>query len=151
LADDAGVALRPHVKGHKSAWIGARQLAAGATGLAAATLAEAAGLLRAGVGRDVLLTSDAPPRATEEIVALQRLGDPAVVARDPGCVAALDDAVRRDIGAAERPVRVFVDLDIGQHRAGAATPENAVAVAAAVAAAPDTLVLAGVQAYEGHL
>src|SRR3954454_5491186 len=83
LADKAGVALRPHVKGHKSPWIAARQVRAGATRLAAATLEEAAGLLRAGLTADVLLTSDAPARAIEEIVALNRLGDLAVVADHP--------------------------------------------------------------------
>ncbi|HWT93262.1 MAG TPA: alanine racemase, partial [Solirubrobacteraceae bacterium] len=53
-ADAAGLRLRPHVKGHKSAWIAGRQLAAGAAGLAAATAEEAFGLVHAGLGGDVL-------------------------------------------------------------------------------------------------
>jgi D-serine deaminase-like pyridoxal phosphate-dependent protein len=134
-ADAAGIALRPHVKGHKSPWIAARQLRAGAVGLAAATLEEAAGMLRAGAATDVLLTSDAPPRAIEDIVELGRLGDLAVVADDPAFAAAL----------AGSPVRVLVDLDIGQHRGGARTAAEAVAVAASAGAS-----FAGVQAYEGH-
>ena len=144
-AGAAGVALRPHVKGHKSPWIAARQVRAGATGLAAATLEEAAGLLRAGVGAGVLLTSDAPAHAIDEIVALNRLGDLAVVGDHPAFVEALATA-----STLSRPVRVFADLDVGQHRGGARTPEDAVAVAAAVAAAPRALSFAGVQAYEGH-
>jgi D-serine deaminase-like pyridoxal phosphate-dependent protein len=138
------VALRPHVKGHKSAWIAARQVRAGAVGLAAATLEEAAGLLRAGA-TDVLFTSDAPARAIEDVVALQRLGDLAVVADHPAFVAALAAA-----HGGGRPVRVLADLDVGQHRGGARTAEAAVAVAEAVAGEPDALVFAGVQAYEGH-
>src|SRR5690349_4032359 len=70
----ASVALRPHVKGHKCAWIAARQLRAGAAGLAAATIDEAAGLLCAGLGDDVLLTSVAPPHAADDVAALRRLG-----------------------------------------------------------------------------
>jgi D-serine deaminase-like pyridoxal phosphate-dependent protein len=144
--DAAAVALRPHVKGHGSAWIAARQLRAGASGLAAATLEEATGLLRAGLGSDVLLTSVVSGRSAIAIAALQQLGDLAVVADDPGFAAALDEAA----GAAGVSVRVLVDVDIGQHRGGATGPERAVAVADAVGAAPN-LLLAGVQAYEGHL
>lgn len=143
----AGVALRPHVKHHRSAWLAARQLQAGATGLAAATLAEAAGLLRAGLGGDVLLTSVTSPRAVERIVALSDLGDLAVVADDPGFVAALAAAAR----TARVTVRVVVDVDVGQRRAGVRSAGDAVALAQAIAAEPDTLVFAGVQAYAGHL
>jgi D-serine deaminase-like pyridoxal phosphate-dependent protein len=144
--DAAGVALRPHVKGHRCAWIADRQRRAGAAGFAAATLEEAAGLLRAGLGDDVLLTSVAPPAGAAEIVALQRLGRLAVVADDPRLVAAL--AVRaREAGVT---VPVLVDVDVGQGRGGVRSPEDAVTVAGAVAA-DDGVRLAGVQAYEGHL
>jgi D-serine deaminase-like pyridoxal phosphate-dependent protein len=142
-ADEAGVALRPHVKGHKCAWIAARQVRAGASGLAAATLEEAEGLLLAGLGGDVLLTSDAPAGAIDDIVALRRLGDLAVVADDPRFVGAL-------AGAAREPIRVFADVDVGQRRAGAPTAERVRAVVEAIRGA-DRLVFAGVQAYEGHL
>ena len=144
--DAAGVALRPHVKGHKCAWIAARQLRAGARGLAAATLEEAAGLLEAGLGEDVLLTSVAPPPAADEIVALNRLGRLAVVADAAPLVDRLAAAAHR----AGMQVPVLVDVDVGQGRAGAPGLEAAVAVAAAVARA-EGVVLAGVQAYEGHL
>ena len=33
LCADAGVAWRPHVKGHRSGWIGAKEVASGAVGL----------------------------------------------------------------------------------------------------------------------
>ena len=135
-ADAGGVRLRPHVKGHKSAWIAARQVRAGAVGVAAATLEEAGGLLRAGTATDVLLTSIAPPHALADVVALRRLGDLAVVADQPAFAQA----------CAERGVRVLVDLDIGQRRGGAQAPELAVAIARSAGDA-----YAGVQAYEGHV
>lgn len=143
-ADAAGVRLRPHVKGHKSPWIAARQLRAGAAGLAAATLEEAAGLLGAGLGEDVLLTSVA--HAPDAVVELRALGDLAVVADDPRVVKAL--AARA--ATARVTVRVLVDLDVGQGRSGARRAELALAVADAIAGA-EALTLAGVQAYEGHL
>lgn len=142
----AGLALRPHVKGHRCAWIAARQLRAGASGLAAATLEEAAGLLEAGLGEDVLLTSVLSPAAVDDVVALRRLGDLAVVADDPLFAGALAARAR----AAGVELRVLVDLDVGQHRSGARTPAAAAAVADALAGEPG-LRLAGVQAYEGHL
>ena len=145
--DGAGVALRPHVKGHKCAWIAARQRRHGATRFAAATLEEAAGLLRAGLGEDVLLTSVVSPRAVTDVVALQPLGLLAVVADDPAFVAALADAA----AGAGVTVRVLADLDIGQHRGGARSAADAVAVAAAAHGATGGVTYAGVQAYEGHL
>src|SRR4051812_1034129 len=148
LAGEADVALRPHVKGHKSPWIAARQIRAGAAGLAAATLEEAAGLLRAGL-EDILLTSDLPPQAIDEVVSLQRLRDLAVVADQPAFITALASP-RRAAGANPRPIRVFADLDVGQRRGGAATPDAAVAIADAIAAEADALTFGGVQAYEGH-
>lgn len=144
--DAAGVALRPHVKGHKCAWIAARQLERGARGLAAATLEEAAGLLGAGLGADVLLTSVAPPTYADEIVALQRLGRLAIVADDPRPVQAI--AARAAAEGVEVPV--LVDVDVGQGRAGARGADAAVAVAEAIART-EGVMLAGVQAYEGHL
>ena len=149
FANAAGVALRPHVKGHKSPWIAAQQARAGAVGLAAATLDEAEGLLRAGVNGDVLITSDLPPRSIGDVVALQRLGDLAVVADHPGFVSALA-ADHRASGSDQRPIRVFADLDVGQHRGGAATPQAAIALVDAIAAEVGALTFAGVQAYEGH-
>ena len=49
MADDSGVALRPHAKTHKSAQVAALQLAAGARGLTVGTLGEAEVFADAGV------------------------------------------------------------------------------------------------------
>lgn len=146
-ADAAGVRLRPHVKGHKSAWVAGRQLARGACGLAAATVEEVAGLIAAGHGGDVLLTSVLSPRRVDDVVALRRAGDVAVVVD----AVELPGLVAERARAAGVTVRVLLDLDIGQRRGAARTPSAAVAIADAVAREGDVLVLAGVQAYEGHL
>src|SRR3569623_1445118 len=55
-AREAGVALRPHAKTHKSAEIGKRQIAAGAVGLCCAKLGEAEALAAEGI-ESILLTS----------------------------------------------------------------------------------------------
>lgn len=146
LADIAGVALRPHAKGHRSAWVARRQLEAGAVGVAVATPREAALLLDGGV-RDLLLTSVVAPGRAGQLADLATRGAAlGVVVHTAEVVAALDAAAAgRDVR-----LRVLVDLDVGQRRGGVTTPAQAVALADAVAAAP-ALDLDGVQAYEGHL
>ena len=145
LADAAGVALRPHVKGHRSPQIAARQIAAGAVGVAAATVGEAATMVRAGIP-DVLLTSNVAPQRANELADLGRHGGLMVVAHEVALVDDLDVAAV----AHRARLRVLVDIDVGQRRGGVATPADAVAVAARVRDAPN-LELAGVQGYDGHL
>ncbi len=139
----AGVALRPHVKGHKSGWIARRQLAHGAVGVAAATLAEASTMVRAGI-EDVLVTSVLSPRALPAAAALARQAQRlTLVVHTPELVRALDAVLTG-------PLDVLVDLDVGQRRGGAPTVAAALAVARAVGEGRHVR-LAGVQGYEGHL
>jgi D-serine deaminase-like pyridoxal phosphate-dependent protein len=137
----AGMLLRPHAKGHKSSWIAARQLAAGAAGIAVATAREATQMARAGIP-DVLITSGLSPQNAAIAAAATRLTALSVVA---GSV----DAVRQ-LDKVDASFRVLVDIDVGQRRGGAATPDEAVAIARAIRDAP-RLTFAGVQGYEGHV
>lgn len=142
----AGVALRPHVKGHKSPAIARAQLAAGAVGVAAATLDEAAAMLDGGVG-DVLLTTVLPPaRAADAVALAARAERLALVVHDVVLAEALAGAAT----AAGTTLGVLLDLDVGQRRGGVAPGAPALALAEAVAGA-DGLELLGVQGYEGHL
>lgn len=142
----AGVALRPHVKGHKSPDIARRQLAAGAAGIAAATLPEAAGMVAGGIG-DVLVTSVLPPARAADAVALAARAERLVlVVHEP----ALVDALAREALAADASLDVLLDLDVGQRRGGVAPGAPARSLADAVREAP-ALALRGVQGYEGHL
>src|SRR5690606_19926112 len=67
-AASSGVALRPHIKTHKSTDIARRQLAAGAKGLACATVAELLHLVDAGLD-DILLTSPVADALKAEMIA----------------------------------------------------------------------------------
>lgn len=141
----AGVALRPHVKGHRSVAIAQRQLALGAVGVAAATLAEARTMVAGGVG-DVLLTSVLPPsRAADAVRLAQRARRLTLVVHDRALVNALDEAAEQ----AGQPLEVLLDLDVGQRRGGV-TPGGALGLADAVRGT-GRLTLVGVQGYEGHL
>ncbi|MTW18955.1 DSD1 family PLP-dependent enzyme [Rhodoplanes serenus] len=144
---EAGVALRPHAKTHKCSRIAARQIAAGACGIACATLDEAEVMVAAGLP-GVLITSPVVGAGKPERLArlAARAPDLLVVADHPDTVAALDRAV----AAAGVRLGVLVDADIGHHRTGVAGPAEAVALARAIAARP-ALRFAGVQGYAGHI
>ncbi|HUX74766.1 MAG TPA: DSD1 family PLP-dependent enzyme [Steroidobacteraceae bacterium] len=142
-----GVALRPHVKTHKSVAIARRQIAAGALGVSCVTLGEAEVMVRAGIP-GVHITS--PPVTAAKIARLAALARTphrglSVVVDHAANVAALSAALRD--GPA--PLAVLVDVDAGQGRTGC-TFDAAPTLARAVRAAPG-LSFAGVQAYAGHL
>ncbi|WP_197518480.1 DSD1 family PLP-dependent enzyme [Mycobacterium sp. E3198] len=140
------VALRPHAKTHKCAWIARKQIAAGAVGICCAKTAEAEALSAAGV-RGILLTSPvADPAIPKRLCDLAAL-DPefACVVDHPDPVTALsEEACRRGIR-----VSVLIDVDVGLGRTGVSGLEQAVALAEHVHRC-EGLTLAGVQGYGGH-
>ncbi|MGE0005795.1 MAG: DSD1 family PLP-dependent enzyme [Parvibaculaceae bacterium] len=146
-ARDAGVALRPHAKSHKSPDIARRLLRAGALGASCATIAEAEDLAAAGIP-GLLITS---PMTTSDMLTrlgrlLVRAADVMVVADDPRNV----DALAGIAEASGRTLPVMVELDVGQKRTGCIEIADAVALAKRIAQRTG-LSFAGVQAYWGHL
>jgi D-serine deaminase-like pyridoxal phosphate-dependent protein len=142
-----GVALRPHAKTHKCSAIAWRQISAGASGIACATIDEAEVMVEADLP-GVLVTS---PLATEHKVRrllelARRRHDITVVADHPRHVALLDEMSAQS-GVS---VSVLADLDVGDHRTGAATLEGAVSLAQQIDAARN-LRFAGIQGYAGRL
>jgi D-serine deaminase-like pyridoxal phosphate-dependent protein len=139
------VRLRPHTKVQKSPDLAKRQLAAGAVGVTVATVWEAAAMAAAGVD-DILIAN--------EVVGAAKIATLAALARHARITVAVDAADNiRDLSvaatAAGTEVSALVDLDVGMGRCGARSLEEAVALAGLVDGASG-LVLAGVQAYEGH-
>ena len=140
----AGVALRPHGKMHRSWAFAERQLARGAVGLCCQKVSEAEALVRAGL-RDVFVSNE-----VRDPVKLARLAALAREATVAVCVDAADGVadLAAAVASAETRVDVLVEIDAGAGRCGVATPEAAVALARAVAAAPG-LRFRGVQSYHG--
>jgi len=144
LANEAGVALRPHAKTHKSPDVGRLQLEAGARGLTLAKTSEAE--VFAARGFDDLF-----------------LAYPIVGADKARRLLALADRVRLTVGAdsvegarslggvfaaAGRRLRIRLKVDTGLHRVGV-PPERAVDVAAAIADLPG-IELGGVFTHGGQ-
>jgi 3-hydroxy-D-aspartate aldolase len=133
-AKKSGKQLRPHAKAHKCVEIARRQIAHGACGISVATVAEAEFMATNGI-TGILLTSP--------------LGDPAKIARvaATGAMAVVDHVRQvKWYEAAARPIDLLIDLDIGDHRTGASSPEQALEIARAIGKSP-RLCLRGLQAY----
>ncbi|HEV7439701.1 MAG TPA: DSD1 family PLP-dependent enzyme [Methylobacterium sp.] len=143
------VALRPHVKTHKSVAIARMQVEAGAIGVSCATLGEAEAMV-AGAIPGVLITSPIVPEGkVARLIALARRAGP------DGVMVVVDHPRNvRDLGAAAGglgfPLGVLIDDAAGYHRTGVAGEAEALALARAVAAEP-ALRLEGLQAYAGNL
>ena len=119
-----GLALRPHVKTHKSPYVAEAQLRLGAKGLTCATPREAE--VMAEVSDDVLLAYPPVGRARARRIA----GLPASL-RVPTALDSEQAATElaRAARDARREVGVYVELDLGMHRVGAPTVDAAVALA----------------------
>ncbi|OYU15986.1 MAG: threonine aldolase [Alphaproteobacteria bacterium PA4] len=132
----AGVRLRAHGKMHKSTALAGMQVAAGAVGVCCQTVGEAEAYAAAGIA-DVLVTAPVPP-----------WGWPRLAAIRGAHVAAVIDSAEQLAQAAPHGLTLYVDVDLGQHRAGV-TPGDALALAQAIAATPRAR-FGGIQAYCGH-
>jgi 3-hydroxy-D-aspartate aldolase len=134
----SGKALRPHAKAHKCVEIARRQIAAGACGVCVATVPEAELMAAAGI-TGLLLTSP--------------LADPLKIARAArtGAMVVVDHVKQAEwyAEAAQQhgqTVEVLIDLDVGDHRTGASSTQQALEIAEVIARHP-SLRLRGLQAY----
>ena len=144
LARAHAVALRPHVKTHKSTGIARMQIDAGAVGLTAAKLDEAQVFANAGFS-DLFIAYELVTAAKlERAIAL---AGRVQLAFGVDSRAGIDLAVAAAAGAGTR-LSVRIEVDSGLHRCGV-SPEDAVALADQIGAHPE-LELDGVFTHAGH-
>ena len=127
-----GLNFRPHIKTHKIAALAAQQLAAGAVGINCQKLTEAEAFADAGFD-DILITYNilGPERLARLITLNDRVAKLAVTADSAVTVAGLAAAF-----ATAKPLTVLVECDTGGGRCGVQSPQEALALAEAIAAAP---------------
>jgi D-serine deaminase-like pyridoxal phosphate-dependent protein len=140
-----GCTARPHAKTHKCPEIARRQVAAGARGIACATVAEAEAMVAAGIP-GVLLTS---PIVDSGKVA-RMIG---LVRKDEGVLLAVSHPREADLlieaAAAHKVVaNVLVDLDVGDQRFGMIPGKPALELAELMGRSK-RLRVRGLQAYSG--
>lgn len=147
FAREHGVAMRPHLKTHKTAEITRMQREAGAIGFTCAKLGEAEALAGAGVLDDVLLAYQIV--GEQKIRRLLALMDriKVTVAVDGVEGAAALSAACRDAG---KTLDVRLEINTGLDRAGVLPGEPALALAREVMQMPG-LRLTGIMTHEGHV
>jgi len=113
-ARQAGVALRPHIKTHKTPAIAHMQIAAGAIGITCAKLGEAEVMAAAGI-QDILVAY--PIVGTDK---LERLLNLACLAKVSTVIDTLPAAIALNQAAADRDqqIDVLVEIDTGYRRCG---------------------------------
>ncbi|HTC86070.1 MAG TPA: alanine racemase, partial [Candidatus Acidoferrum sp.] len=141
-----GVALRPHVKTHKSVALARIQLEYGARGLTVGTLGEAEVFAAAGI-TDLFLAYPlwaVGPKANR----LRAIHD-----ASGGLMVGIDSAagagrLATAVAGSARRLRVLVEVDSGARRTGVADPETAASLAQAATGLG--LEVAGVFTHGGH-
>jgi D-serine deaminase-like pyridoxal phosphate-dependent protein len=145
-AKTAPILLRPHVKVHKSVDIAKRQVALGAIGITAATIAESELMSNGGI-KGVLWTKQ--PASVNNI-----LRAVALTKRDPTFMFVVDDhavaaSVEEAAAAAKVKCRVAVSVYAGLTRQGIANGQPALELAQKVAASKN-INFEGFMAYSGY-
>jgi D-serine deaminase-like pyridoxal phosphate-dependent protein len=147
LSRTNGVALRPHVKTHKSTALARVQMDAGVVGFTASKPDEAAVFLAAGVPSLTVAYPLPDPRTIARLLdACPASTDLLFVVDSPEGVAALASvADERDV-----PLRAFIEIDVGLGRCGVAPGSAALALVARSIAEHRRLDLAGILSHAGH-
>jgi D-serine deaminase-like pyridoxal phosphate-dependent protein len=140
-----GLALRPHVKTHKSPRIAAEQMRMGAAGLTCATPRELE--VMSEVSNDLLLAY--PPVGESKLKRVMELPREVRVSVGLDSMIAID-GLAAAARAADRDIDVLIEVDLGMHRVGVQSAEEALALAMHVRSCPP-LRYAGVMFYPGHI
>jgi D-serine deaminase-like pyridoxal phosphate-dependent protein len=140
--DAHGILNRPHIKTHKSPVLARMQREAGAGGITCQKLGEAEVMAASGLD-DILISYNLlGAEKMSRLAQVMRRASVTVSADNPTVVAGLTEAA----SLAERDLHVLVECDTGRKRSGVETPQEAVALAKAIAASSG-LVFAGFMFY----
>jgi D-serine deaminase-like pyridoxal phosphate-dependent protein len=121
FAQRSGLAVRPHVKTHKSVAMARRQIAAGAAGLCVSTVTEAAAMAAGGLTDLTLAYPIVGARKLERLAGVCAVAEVTLVT-DSVPVTEGYQALARSVG---RPLDVLVEVDSGMHRVGVGPGEVA--------------------------
>jgi D-serine deaminase-like pyridoxal phosphate-dependent protein len=146
FARERGMRLRPHAKMHKCAAIAALQMRAGAVGVCVQKTSEAEALAEAGVSDIYISNEVVDPAKLARVAALARRIKLAIAIDSTIGIERLAAATRGTTAGPTASIDVFVEIDVGQGRCGAA-PGDAGMLARQVVSAG--LRFAGLQAYHG--
>ena len=136
--------LRPHFKNHKCLALAARQVEAGAIGIACATVDEAEALVRNGVASVLIANEIASPEKMRRVAGLRGQADVIVCVDSEEVVETMAGVAR----SCATELHVLVDVDVGLHRCGVRPGEQALRLARTIL--EKGLRFRGLMGYQGH-
>lgn len=140
--------VRPHTKTHKSVELGQMQLQYGAAGLTVAKVGEANQMARVSEDLDLLLAYPQVDAARcDAIATLAKSGRTIRVALDSSFAA---DALAGAARSASATIGVLIEMDVGAHRTGVQSPQEALELAQHVDR-QSGLRLDGIMYFPGHV
>lgn len=147
LANAHGVALRPHIKTHKSVYWARQQIACGAIGITVAKLSEAEVMARHGIDNIFIAY---PLIGPTKIARLQALltSTTGYFRFNVDSEAAVDALVQAATGVSQI-LEFVIEVDTGMQRCGVTSPADAVRLAR-YAAQSGHLRLVGIMTHAGH-
>lgn len=137
--------LRPHTKTHKCPVLAHKQLRAGAIGITCAKLGEAEVMAQAGINDILIANQIVGASKIARLANLARHCDIMVAVESSDNAADLSSAAQ----AAGATLRVLIEVDVGMHRCGVKSVEEALSLAQIILNNPG-LKFEGIMGYEGH-
>lgn len=145
IADEAGLALRPHAKTHKTPQIAKLQLEHGAVGIAVAKLGEAEIMVDYGVGPILIAYPLIGSAKLERLVQLARRADVTVVVDSEQAAIGISEAAL----AAGLKIPVWIEVDSGYGRTGVQPGKELEQLATRILEF-DGIVITGVMTFAGQ-
>lgn len=145
LAKSMGVALRPHIKTHKTPEIARLQMAAGAIGITCAKLGEAEVMADGGIEDILIAYPTVGDMKIKRLLALMERARMILAVDSREAAMALSEAMTRN----ERVLDVYVEVNTGQDRSGSLFGDDTVALAVEIARLSG-LRLTGIMSHEGQ-
>lgn len=145
LANDNGIALRPHIKTHKCPKLAHKQLQKGAQGIAVATLQEAEAMVESGITNIHLANEIATDQQIAHFLALSEKAYIACTVDHPDQLTALN----RHASGKHLLVPVLIEVNTGLDRAGVENEAEAIQLGRQVEELPN-LQLKGIMTHGGQ-
>lgn len=145
-ANQHGLKIRPHTKTHKIPAIAQMQIDSGCHGITVAKSCEAAVMVSGGLDNILVAYPVFGDTKVSRLAELARQRRIIVAVDDLVTVQSLSAAAQR----ADSTIHLLIELDVGMRRCGVSSPEQAVALASAIAQLPSVR-FAGITCYPGHI
>jgi D-serine deaminase-like pyridoxal phosphate-dependent protein len=138
--------LRPHIKTHKCPVLAHMQIDAGAIGVTCAKVGEAEVMAKAGITDILIANQVVGAKKVSRLLDLLTIADVKVAVESEENLTELVEAAKNR----NKTLKVLIEVDVGMHRCGVGTADDAVAMARKIDKMKN-IELVGIVGYEGHI